>query len=219
VQIAPFLRQDDGKTLRTWDEALPYYRQTEDVRKSQVGVYYCPGRRDPPQYSQSGDVPAQEAGQSKIVGALGDYGCAPSSTPKKLWTSPEADGALVVGDVLEKLEERIVRWRARTNLKSLKRGQSYTILLGEKHVAEGSFGQGALGDNSLYNGDYPASFARLIDADHPLATGPTDPYRVNFGSWHTGICQFLMADTSVRPFTTSTSLDMIQKLIPRELPE
>jgi hypothetical protein len=217
VQIAPFLRQERGTALVVgWDEALPYYQQTEAVRKSQVWVYYCPARRNPPQYSISGDVPEKDAGRGNVAGALGDYACAPSSTPTKLWTSTEADGALIVGDVLEKQGERIVKWQARTSLKALKRGTSYTILLGEKHVVEGGFGQGALGDNSIYNGEYPASFARLIDVDHPLATGPSDTYRVNFGSWHSGICQFLMADTSVRPFSISTSSDTLQKMIPRE---
>jgi hypothetical protein len=218
VQIAPYLRQDRGKSLRGWDEALTYYQQPDEVRRGQVWVYYCPARRDPPQLSTSGDVPEKEPGRSNLAGALGDYGCAPSSTGKKHWTSPEADGALIVGEVLEKQGDRIVKWQGRTSLKSLKRGMSYTILLGEKHVLEGGFGQGALGDNSIYNGEYAASFARLIGADHPLSTGPTDAYRTNFGSWHSGICQFLMADTSVRPLTTSTSPDTIVKLIPRELP-
>jgi hypothetical protein len=219
VQIAPYLRQDFGKGLSAWDQALPYYQQSEDVRKSQVWVCYCPGRRDPPQYSSSGDVPQQDAARGNVIGALGDYGCAPVSTAKIPWTSPDADGALIVGEVVEKQGDRIVKWQARTSLKSLKRGTSYTILLGEKHVPEGGFGQGALGDSSIYNGDHPASFARLIDADHPLATGPEDAYRVNFGSWHSGICQFLMADTSVRPLTTDTSVDTLQKMIPRQLPE
>ena len=218
VQIAPFLRQDHGKGLRGWVEGLPYYQQSDEVRRGQVWVYYCPARRDPPQFSASGDVPEKDPGRGNVSGALGDYGCAPSSTGKKLWTSPEADGALIVGAVLEKQGDRIVKWEGRTSLKSLKRGTSYTILLGEKHVPEGGFGQGALGDNSLYNGEYAASFARLIGADHPLATGPSDAYRVNFGSWHSGICQYVMADTSVRPFTIGTSLDTIVKLIPRDLP-
>jgi hypothetical protein len=207
VQIAAYLPQNHGVSLRTWDEGLSYYRQADDVRKSQVTVYFCPARRNPPQYSVGGDAPPQEIGQVNYVGALGDYGC------------PGADGALIVGDVLEKQGERILRWQARTSLKGLKRGTSYTILLGEKHVVEGGFGHGAQGDNSLYNGEYAASFARLIDADHPLASGPADTYRVNFGSWHSGICQFLLADTSVRPFTTSTSVVTIQKLVARDVPE
>src|SRR5204863_8437664 len=99
-----------------------------------------------------------------------------------------------VGEVLEKSGDKIVRYQSCTTLADLQRGQSYTILLGEKHVAVGDFAQRSLGDGSLYNGDYPASFARLIDANHGLAQGPTDAFNLNFGSWHPGVCQFLMAD-------------------------
>jgi hypothetical protein len=216
VQIAPLLLQDRGKALAGWNEGLPYFQQPEEVRKGQVWVYLCPGRRDPPQYSVSGDVPAMPPGQSNYSGALGDYGCAPeSSRGKDIWTTPDADGSLIVGDVLERQGDKLTKWQSRTTLNSLKRGQQYTILLGEKQVPAGSFGQADAGDGSLYNGAMPANFSRLIDDERPLGTGPTAKYQTNFGSWHPGVCLFLLADVSVRKFANDTPAEVIQKLIPR----
>jgi hypothetical protein len=219
VQIAPFLKQDHGKTLRSWNLQLPYYSQTDAVRQSQVLVYYCPARRDPVWLSTSGD--GRDPGGANIPGALGDYACTPASAdPQQTrWMTPDANGALIVGQVIEQDSERIVKWRSRTRFDDLKRGLAYTILIGEKHVLLDGFGQASLGDGSLYNSASPANIARLIDADRPLAQGPADAYRVNFGSWHNGICQFLVADDSVRSFSVVTTPRVIQDLIPRQTPE
>jgi prepilin-type processing-associated H-X9-DG protein len=221
VEIAPFLPKEDGKALKEWDLGLSFFVQPAEIREGQVGNYYCPARRAGGMVSVSGDVNASGADPlTNIAGALGDYGCAPTSdNAAKPWTSPEADGALIVGEVLEKIGSRIVRWKSRTTLASLLRGQAYTILLGEKHVPIGGFGQRELGDGSLYNGEFPASFARLVDAQHPLAQGPGDPFNLNFGSWHPGICQFLMADGHVQISGNSVDPEVLQKLVPRGLPD
>jgi len=221
VQIAPFLEQDRGNGLRAWDLGLSYYEQPTEVRAGQVGVYYCPARRLPGLLSTSGDVTAVGPGHmANCAGALGDYGCAPTSdNAAKTWTSPEADGALIVGEVLEIKGDKIVRWKSRTTLAALERGPEYTILLGEKHVPLDGFGQARLGDGSLYNGEHPPSFARLIDKDHGLSQGPAEPFNLNFGSWHPGVCQFLMADGSLQVFGNGISPEVLQKLVPRALPD
>jgi hypothetical protein len=217
VQISPYLKGDEGKALNQWNVGLSFYDQPAQIREGQVGVYYCPARRFPVQLSISGDVPISSAAPLvNHAGALGDYGCSPTSDNTAYpWTSPDADGAVIVGEVLEKSDNKILRWKARTTLEDLRRGQTYTILLGEKHVSMGEFGQGRFGDGSLYNGDYPASFARIVDERHPLALEPTDPFNLNFGSWHPGICQFLMADGRVYGPGNSVSPSVLQKLIPR----
>src|SRR5260370_29074219 len=80
-------------------------------------------------------------------------------------------------------------------------GLSNTLLVGEKHVPLGNFGQGWL-DNSTYNGDYPQCFSRAAGPDFPLAKLPTE-MSWSFGSYHTGIVQFNFADGSVRPLPVS----------------
>jgi hypothetical protein len=74
-------------------------------------------------------------------------------------------------------------------------GLSNTLLAGEKHVPKDYFGNGWW-DCSTYNGDYVVCSTRAAGPDYPLAQTLTDP-EWRFGSYHTGICQFVFADGSV----------------------
>src|SRR5262245_39424806 len=86
-------------------------------------------------------------------------------------------------------------------------GMSYTGLVGEKHVPSNMFGVGWL-DCSLYNGDYLACSARSGGEGIGLASLRTDP-EWKFGSYHPGICQFVMADGGVRSLRTTISPDVL----------
>jgi hypothetical protein len=221
VQIAPFLNQDSQseQALVRWDFALPYVAQQAKVREAQVWLYYCPARRRGPQLSSSGDEP-RRGKLENLPGALGDYGCAPTSNLAEMsWNSSAADGALIVGEVLEREGDRVVAWKSRVKLADLQRGSSYTVFLGEKHVTPSGFGVAEAGDGSIYNGDNAPSFARIVDKDHRLARNPEDAYRSNFGSWHPGVCQFLMADSSLRVIANDIDPKVLQLLIPRRIPE
>ncbi len=74
-------------------------------------------------------------------------------------------------------------------------GLSNTLLVGEKHVPLGQFGQGPL-DNSAYNGDYWLSHSRPAGPDYPLAQTNKEISPV-FGSYHTAVVQFAFCDGSV----------------------
>ena len=102
--------------------------------------------------------------------------------------------------------------------KNIVDGLSKTILVGEKHVLEldptdgGScFGKKSIcRDNSVYNPDNHRSHARYGSDLAPIAVSRDEPMpepRAQFGSWHAGICNFLLGDSSVR--SVSTSLDVI----------
>jgi hypothetical protein len=74
-------------------------------------------------------------------------------------------------------------------------GLSNTIFVGEKHVPLDAFGVGWF-DSSVYNGDYPTSYARSAVSGEGLATSPRDP-NWKFGSYHMAVCQFVMGDGRV----------------------
>jgi prepilin-type processing-associated H-X9-DG protein len=218
VQIAPYLPlKEEENSLKNWDLVLSYYAQPKEVRAAQVFLYYCPSRRQPSETSISGDVPSDgPPDQKQYPGALGDYACAAGTgDPAHPWDSARADGAIILGEVLSQKGDRILRWRGRTSLDTLPRGQSHTILVGEKHVPLGSFGQTAQGDGSLYNGDYPASCSRIGGPGHGLAEGPSAPFQKNFGSYHPGICQFLYADGHVEALTVSINEEVLARLLKR----
>lgn len=217
VQLAPFVEEDSVAELKKWDLAKTYYQQPDAVRQSQLLWFYCPSRRYPPQLS-SGEAPEGGGVDNKqYPGALGDYACAVGDGSTD-WKSSDATGAIIPARVIQKEGDLLIKWELQTSLGTLPRGDSPTILLGEKHVPWGQFGQVAAGDGSLYNGDYPASAARIGGPKHPLAQSTTDPFNINFGSAHPGLCQFLMADGGVQPFSTAMSMEVLAKLINRNPP-
>lgn len=218
VQIAPLLSKQKENPPEAYDLTKPYYDQSAAVRGTYVPEFFCPARRRPWLTSQSGDVPSGKPNAEHVPGALGDYGCASSDgNPKHPWDTLRANGAIIPAEVLQREGTRIVRWRSLTTLQELEaaRGTSNTILVGEKHVARDDFGQASQGDGSIYNGDYPASFARIGGPGHGLAKSPTDRFNANFGSYHMGICHFLMADGSVKTLATTIPDDVLGRLIVR----
>ena len=78
-----------------------------------------------------------------------------------------------------------------------------------------SGGEVRFGDGPLYDGDPPASAARVGGPGFGLAPGPDAPFHDNFGSYHPGICQFLMADGGVRALANGVSEDVLGRLTTR----
>ena len=78
------------------------------------------------------------------------------------------------------------------------------------------FGQAAHGDGSVYNGDPGNRNAvRIAGPNNLLAHDIREPYNNNFGSWHRGVCQFVMCDGSVQRLATSASGTLLQRLAVR----
>jgi hypothetical protein len=110
------------------------------------------------------------------------------------------------------------RWTSVTTLDSAKDdGLSNTFLIGEKHVPQSHFGISwdNKGDGSIYNGDWPESFTRAAGSGYALARSANDVYNRNFGSYHQGVCQFVMADRSVRSLRTTTPTLVLERLAMR----
>jgi prepilin-type processing-associated H-X9-DG protein len=246
VLIAPYLERGKRDPTLEWDDSLPYARQPDEVRQTQLRVYYCPSRRPPGANSVSADLADNAAGGPNYPGALSDYACAAGDgDPRRPWTSARANGALVPGQVLRRGPgDTIRRWRGRTDIwvhdgdrkaprvevrlgtdratdvrQGLRSGTSQTILIGEKHVPPSAFGHAEQGDGSAYNGGRPASFSRVGGPGHEPARSVTDPMDMNFpvfGSYHPGVCQFLMADGSVRGLSPLIKGEILGQLIVRD---
>src|SRR5262249_35610030 len=86
------------------------------------------------------------------------------------------------------------------NFAAITDGLSNTLFVGEKHVPLGHFGEGGW-DCSSYNGDNGCSFRHAGPGVGLVVNTTSTSYA--FGSYHPGICQFVMGDGSVRPLPVS----------------
>src|SRR5207302_3937758 len=132
------------------------------VREALLPVYICPARWRPDTLSSGGDI--DPATGVHVPGGIGDYaGVAGTGDPAHPWDGPDADGAIILGEVLQREGDRIVRWRGRTSLAAIAkaRGLSATLLFGEKHVPGDGIGPAALGAGSIYYCQHAAATARI----------------------------------------------------------
>jgi prepilin-type N-terminal cleavage/methylation domain-containing protein len=220
VILLPYIEQDN--LYRQWNLNLryTYYREPASVVAAQVKTYYCPSRRSPPKLSLSGDSRAPWGGSP---GALGDY-AANGGNSTLYWDDPRfGPGVLLYADTTFGPSDTIVSWQSMSGFSDITDGLSNTLLIGEKHVNPDQFGQQPAGDNSIYNGDDIRTIVRVAGTqlpgpiDRPLASGPTDTYRPDerFGSYHPGVCQFVLCDGSVRAIRNSIDLQTLTRLAMR----
>jgi hypothetical protein len=215
VVIAPHLT-GEKHPLTQWDESRTYLAQPAAVREAIVPVYFCPARPRTNRLSIAGDMDA--ATKQHVAGAVGDYaGVAGTGDPAHPWDGPNADGSIILGDVLQRQDERIFRWRGRVTLAAIQQGHglSATLVIGEKHVPPDRLGDADAGDGSLYDGASAATCTRVAGPDHALATDVSEAFNRNFGSGHPGICQFLLADGSVRVFANDVSVTVLEQMARR----
>jgi prepilin-type N-terminal cleavage/methylation domain-containing protein len=233
VLVLPYIEQEN--VFRQWDLPAIYYVQNDLARTTIVNTFLCPSRRGGGQaLSTSGDNRTGAPTQPMRPGMVSDY--LPCDGHGQGANTNTARGALVtvnqnmVRATGTGAAQRVTYWKSQTNLASLQAdGTSNTILLGEKHVPTNLFGQGPT-DSSVYNSDNgvgpiarilgrewtvpqqpPANPAINIQRDLPLVSDPTATAPVpfihqRFGSAHSGVCQFVMGDGSVRAVRTSIDI-------------
>jgi type II secretory pathway pseudopilin PulG len=217
VLLLPHIEQ--RPVFNQWNLSRWYYLQPDAARKVSIPVYYCPSRRPPSGLSTSGDssvsppFPETSGGLSDYAGCYGNAIGATNGTivPALSWFNGKGAG------------QTLIRWSSRVCLKDITDGTSQTLLFGEKHVRPNSFGRGGEygllpwgtghdEDNSVFNGQHPGTYGRAAGVNFPLASSQTDTYRRNFGSYHPGVCPFVMADGSVRAIATSISTITLSRL-------
>ena len=203
VIIWPFIEQQ--AVYDRWDLAREYYQQQPAVREHSVNIYFCPSRRRPPKLSIDGDV-HQNGMLPHTPGAVADY-AANSGTPEG--GGDYFDGQTVSGQ-LYTFSTTPTSANGPFWYKSIKPirfanitdGLTNTLFIGEKHVGVTVQGR----EGSIYNGDHGSSFKKAgVGAPlirNPRATGNFG----NFGSYHPGVCQFMLGDGSVRPIAVTIDL-------------
>jgi prepilin-type N-terminal cleavage/methylation domain-containing protein len=219
VLVLPYLEQ--ANLYKQWDLRQQYFAQSVAAQTTPVPVYFCPTRREPPQLSVK--VGACDVSGGKFYpGALTDY--AVCSGDRKSYSAGYLDDKTANGPIIQAnytlSGTLVVSWKSRTSLASVTDGSSNTVMVGEKYVLQDKWGE-CPGDAAAYNASNPPrSYARVGGPGFPLAqltqidSQVVEPER-SFGSYHTGICQFVFCDGSVHALATSIDPSTLRLLCVR----
>jgi prepilin-type processing-associated H-X9-DG protein len=121
----------------------------------------------------------------------------------------------------------VTSFRGQIRLQAIPDGTSNTFAIGEKHVRfKTEFGTNE--DRSVYDATNANNYRRFAglasdDAAQVLQLYSPEPIwniqavsNRSFGSRHTGVCQFVFCDGSVRALQNSTPLDILTRLADRQ---
>jgi type II secretory pathway pseudopilin PulG len=231
IRIMPHI--EEQSTFDSWGSvynlANTYYRASDQARRKAIPVFFCPSRRKPTDgESIDGNTRSPHGGGP---GALGDYATSygtgvAGSTPLPFPATPPASPVTVVngafsfctqsgGFAMVDASGRI-QWQHNIRIRTLVDGLTKTFFLGEKHIRPVEYGTSPGGDISIYNDDSPQALGRLAGPNFPLAGGPANDIGTNrayqFGSEHSGVCQFVMGDASVHALPIETDVVVLGRL-------
>jgi prepilin-type N-terminal cleavage/methylation domain-containing protein/prepilin-type processing-associated H-X9-DG protein len=154
-----------------------------------VNLYFCPSRRNP-------QVCLTPMG-SNLVGACADY--AVVGGDNNLNT-----GAFHINDA----------YGTGVRFAEISDGLSSTLMVGDKHLRSIDLGLGTY-DGCIYSATPSGLSFRQAGSLHPLALSPTDNQNGQFGSWHTGVVNFVYCDGHGGGLPTSISATTLGYLATR----
>lgn len=207
VLIMPYMEQ--AAIFEKWDFTQEYYNQTAEVRLTALDSFYCPTRRRMPQHSISGDVHQSNPSGPHVPGACSDYAACigdPSGTIDYLPSMVTAPSLPSNGIF------RYYDAKQRLNTAAVTDGLSNTLLFGEKHIRNELYRQAP--DNSIWNGDNGA-YMKQAGVGAELAKNSKAALG-QFGSYHPGICPFVMADGAVKFIAVAIELKNLGRLANRK---
>jgi len=187
------------------------------MEKGQSGIMGTGGQQ--PRFHKPGSV-GDYAGNGGTFGAPNSNGDIQAH-----WWTIRANGTLVQGITGS---PSTAPAKSQVSFGSITDGTSNTFLIGEKHVPQVGLYHVNYGDSSLFNGYWIPYRCRLAGFEDPIALGPndvslssatgifTDSIQARrFGSWHPGVCGFVLCDGSVHHISNSLDGTTLERLAKR----
>jgi prepilin-type N-terminal cleavage/methylation domain-containing protein len=165
--------------------------QKQAAMQAQVKTFLCPSRRSSA-LCPFGNPP------TGLVGMGSDYAACVGDGS----TINTPIGAQYVG-MIGFLKSGSKHTQAVVSFNAVTDGLSNTIMIGEKHIRPSDLGTDPQTDGVIYSGGDQDTYSRRGGPSNPLAFSPLDTPAHQFGSWHTGVVQFVFGDGSVHAISTS----------------
>jgi prepilin-type N-terminal cleavage/methylation domain-containing protein len=212
----PYLRSGGGQNRHSWVLLLtPYFEQDNlfkvmstpitgvsqtdgfnnltstdpsivAARSAGVKILLCPSRRS------VGQLTPIDPGNLTVTGQPNDYAASTGDTN----VVPTTGVFTFDNGTFAQLKDKGIKITAITD------GTSNTVMIGEKHIPLPNLYDPNM-DAVAYSAGIQNSYHRKGGASWPLAQSNTTPINGQFGSWHAGSVQFVLADGSVRGFRPS----------------
>lgn len=231
ARILPFTEQT--QLYDRWDVDMPYSFHPEAVVSQPVTQFLCPSRRSAaadavaPTVTKKVRVSPCGCGGVRTIrnlgGAVGDYAAnhgdpSPGAIggPRDFYLGGNGTGVIISSRARCRAETP-TGWIDRIRATDIRDGTSNTLLAGELHVRPEDIKRQPY-NGPLFNGEDLAAFARLGGPGVPLARDRNDPPGpvLGFGSWHPGVCNFVLSDGSVRPISNQIDTITLGRLCNRE---
>ncbi len=208
--ILPYI--DGSNQYALWDVRYRVDQQPAAAVQTQIKTYICPSR----------PLPVLSISDfSAAGGSLSDY--AASFGTAANYT--KSNGAIIPNMPFVALDSNgnwmVTKWEGQTRLADLTDGTSNTFLFGEKHIRPNSL-RGLNEDRSVFSGvrnthRRMAGIAPNGDLRPLLPPRAQTPALANssFGGPHSGVCQFVFGDGSVKPVKTTVDLYTLTYLVTR----
>jgi prepilin-type N-terminal cleavage/methylation domain-containing protein/prepilin-type processing-associated H-X9-DG protein len=193
VLLLPFMEQDN--VFNAYKTPITGVSQTDGMnnhtathativaaRQASVKILICPTRHQPGSLSPIQAGSTTTGIPSDYAACSGDTGTAPTTGVFQIVNSNHLLAGTKFGDITD--------------------GTSNTIMIGEKHIQQGLL-HDPITDGMIYSAGENQTYHRRGSSSQPLAISPTVTANNQFGSWHTGVCQFVFADGSVRALPNS----------------
>ncbi len=208
----PYLRSGGGQNRHTWAmQLLPFIEQknlfdtykstitgvsqtdgfnnhtaTDPImvaaRQTQINMFFCPSRRGPVSVSPITSGSTVMGLPSDYAACSGDTGTAPTNGAFTLVNSNHMLSGVKFAEITD--------------------GTSNTIMIGEKHIPLGNLNHFQQ-DGVILSGSENLTYHRRASASQPLALNMNTAINNQFGSWHTGVVQFVLCDGSVKSISVS----------------